>query len=76
VGNANSGRYPKLTSEERKRIVGLVAEGMRPRDVAREVARSAGFVHPVIRDAGCVARRLPRPGSGGSERRLHGPRSR
>jgi IS30 family transposase len=58
VGNANSGRYPKLTSEERKRIVGLVAEGMRPRDVAREVARSAGFVHRVIRDAGGVARRL------------------
>jgi IS30 family transposase len=58
VGNANSGRYPKLTPEERKRIIGLVADGMRPVDVAREVARSAWFVHRVIREAGGVARRL------------------
>jgi IS30 family transposase len=58
VGNANSGRYPKLTPEERKRIVGLVADGMRPVDVAREVARSTGFVHRVMREAGGVARRL------------------
>jgi IS30 family transposase len=58
VGNANSGRYPKLTPEERKRIIGLVADGMRSVDVAREVARSAGFVHRVIREGGGVARRL------------------
>jgi IS30 family transposase len=57
VGNANSGRYPKLTPEERKRIFGLGADGMRAEDVAREVRRSAGFVHRVIRDAGGVARR-------------------
>ena len=25
MGNANSGRYPKLTSQERKRIIGFVA---------------------------------------------------
>jgi transposase, IS30 family len=57
VGNANSGRYPKLTREDRKRIIGLVADGMSARDVAREVSRSEGFVHRVIRDAGGVARR-------------------
>ena len=57
MGNANSGRYPKLTPEERKRIIGLVAEGMRAVDVAREVARSVTFVHRVIREAGGVARR-------------------
>ena len=44
MGNANSGRYPKLTSEERRRIIGLVADGMRAVDVAREVRRSASFV--------------------------------
>ena len=58
MGNANSGRYPKLTAEERKRIIGLVADGMSARDVAREVARSATFVRRVMRDAGGVARRL------------------
>jgi transposase, IS30 family len=58
VGNANSGRYPKLTPEERKRIVGLVADGMRAVDVAREVGRSANFVWRVIKTAGGVARRL------------------
>lgn len=58
MGNANSGRYPKLTPEERKRIIGLVADGMRAVDVAREVARSASFVHGVIREAGGVSRRL------------------
>jgi IS30 family transposase len=58
VGNANSGRYPKLTPEERKRIIGLVADGMRAADVAREVARSASIVQRVIREAGGVARRL------------------
>jgi IS30 family transposase len=57
VGNANSGRYPKLTPEERKRIIGLVADGMNAFDVAREVARSASFVHRVIRSAGGIARR-------------------
>jgi transposase, IS30 family len=58
VGNANSGRYPRLTPEERKRIIALVADGMRAVDVAREVARSAGFVRRVIHDTGGVARRL------------------
>jgi IS30 family transposase len=58
VGNANSGRYPKLTSEERKRIIGLVADGMHVKEVAREVARSAGLIRRVTRAAGGVARRL------------------
>jgi len=57
VGNANSGRYPKLTPEERNRIIGLVADGMRPVDVAREVARSVSFVQRVVQRAGGVARR-------------------
>ena len=57
MGNANSGRYRKLTPEERKRIIGLVADGMRAIEVAREVARSASFVHRVVRVAGGVARR-------------------
>ena len=58
MGNANSGRYPKLTPEERKRIIGLVADGMAAKDVAREIARSVSFVFQVIRAAGGVARRL------------------
>lgn len=58
MGNANSGRYPKLTPEERKRIIGLVADGMSSLDVAREVARSKTLVNRVIREAGGVARRL------------------
>ena len=58
MGNANSGRYPRLTPEERKRIIGLVADGMRPVEVAREVARSASLVNRTIREAGGVARRL------------------
>jgi IS30 family transposase len=58
MGNANSGRYPKLTPEERKRIIGLVADGMRAVEVAGEVARSANFVQRVIKEAGGVARRL------------------
>ena len=48
MGNANSGRYPKLTPGDRKRIIGLVANGMRVADVAREVTRSTGFVHRVV----------------------------
>jgi IS30 family transposase len=58
VGNRNSGRYPRLTSEERKRIIGLAAGGMRAVDVAREVARSASFVYRVLSEAGGVGRRL------------------
>jgi transposase, IS30 family len=58
VGNANSGRYSKLTPEERRRIIGLVADGMRPADVAREVARSVSFVQRIVHKAGGVARRL------------------
>ena len=57
MGNANSGRYPKLTPEERKRIIGLVADGMSAADVAREVARSLSFVHKLLRAAGGVTRR-------------------
>ena len=57
MGNANSGRYPKLTPEERKRIIGLVADGLPAAEVAREVARSTGFVYRVIQAAGGVARR-------------------
>jgi IS30 family transposase len=57
VGNANSGRYPKLRPDERKRIISLVADGMSARDVAREVARSTGMVHRVMQQAGGVARR-------------------
>jgi IS30 family transposase len=57
VGNANSGRYPKLRPDERKRIIALVADGMAARDVAVEVARSVSMVHRVMRDAGGVARR-------------------
>jgi IS30 family transposase len=59
VGNANSGRYPKLTAEERKRIIGLVADGMRTVDVAREVARSASLVRRLVQEAGGVTRRMP-----------------
>jgi transposase, IS30 family len=58
VGGANSGRFPKLTPEERKRIIGLVADGMAAVDVAREVARSAGFIRKIVRQVGGVARRL------------------
>ena len=58
MGNANSGRYPKLTPEERKRIISLVADGMSAVDVAREVSRAASTVRFVMSDAGGVARRL------------------
>lgn len=58
MGNANSGRYPRLMPEERKRVIRLVADGMKPGEVAREVGRSVGLVHRVIREAGGVARRL------------------
>ena len=57
MGNANSGRYPKLTAKERKRIVCMVAEGMVAKDVAREIGRSSEFVRVVIRAVGGVARR-------------------
>ena len=57
MGNANSGRYPKLRPDERKRIISLVADGMSARDVAREVARSTGMVHRVMKEVGGVARR-------------------
>ena len=57
MGNANSGRYPRLTPKERKRIIGLVADGMRPIDVAREVGRSVSFTRKVIKTTGGVARR-------------------
>ena len=57
MGNANSGRYPKLRPDERRRIIELVADGMAAKDVAVEVARSASMVRRVICEAGGVARR-------------------
>lgn len=57
MGKENSGRYPKLTSEERKRIISLVADGMRSEDVGREVNRSGRMVRRVMREVGGVARR-------------------
>ncbi len=56
MGRENSGRWPKLTPEDRRRIIRLVADGMHPHAVAREVNRSWGFVYRVIRQAGGVAR--------------------
>jgi IS30 family transposase len=56
VGNANSGRYPKLTPEERKRIISLVAAGLRPKDIAVEIQRSKRFVERVIRADGGLTR--------------------
>jgi IS30 family transposase len=58
VGNANSGRYPKLMPSERKRIIALVAGGMATVEVAREVARSASMVRTVMREAGGMTRRV------------------
>jgi transposase, IS30 family len=58
VGGANSGRYPKLSPSERKRIISLVADGMSSKDVARVVCRSTRMVQIVMRDAGGMARRL------------------
>jgi IS30 family transposase len=58
MGNANSGRYPKLTPLERRRIIALAAGGMRSVDVAREVARSASMVRRVVHEVGGVTRRL------------------
>ena len=58
MGGRNSGRYPRMAPEERKRIIGLVADGMRPADVAREVGRSMSHVQRTIKAAGGVARRL------------------
>lgn len=57
VGNANSGRYPKVTPEEEKRIIWLYADGMRAKDIAVEVGRSSGFVRRLVRKRGGVARR-------------------
>lgn len=57
MGRENSGRWPKLTAEERRRIIRLVADGMHPHEVAREVKRSWSMVYRVIRQAGGVARR-------------------
>ena len=58
MGNSNSGRYPRLTSAEKKRIIGLVADGMSVVDIAREVARGVNFVRRVITASGGVTRRL------------------
>ena len=57
MGNENSGRYPKLTPEDRKRIISMAADGVRAVDIAREVCRSRGFVHAVIKHAGGPIRR-------------------
>jgi IS30 family transposase len=53
-----SGRFRKLSPGERKRIIGLVADGMSTRDVAREVSRSWSMVKLVMKEAGGIARRL------------------
>jgi IS30 family transposase len=58
MGGKNSGRYPKLTPLERKRIISLVAGGMGACDVAREVARSVSMVRTVMREAGGMTRRV------------------
>jgi transposase len=58
MGSACSGRYPRLSPQERHRIIGLVADGMRPGDVAREVARSKSMVYTVMREAGGMTRRV------------------
>ena len=58
MGVENRGRFRKLTPEQRKQIIELVAGGMRAVDAAREVSRSAGFIRKVVRQAGGVARRL------------------
>jgi IS30 family transposase len=57
-GNANSGRYPKLLSAEKSRIIALSARGMSDRDLAREVGRSLGTVQLVIREGGGVASKI------------------
>ena len=57
MGGKNSGRYPRLTPVEKKRIINLVADGMSAVDVAREVGRSRQFVHVVVKSVGGVARR-------------------
>ena len=57
MGNENSGRYPRLTLQDRRRIIRRVADGARTVEVATEVARSSSFVQRVIREAGGVARR-------------------
>ena len=57
-GNANSGRYPKLLSAEKSRIIVLSARGMSDRDLAREVGRSLGTVQLVIREGGGVAAKI------------------
>ena len=58
MGVENRGRFRKLTPEQRKQIIELVAGGMRAVDVAQKVSRSAGFIRKVVRQAGGVARRL------------------
>ena len=57
MGRSTSGRYPKLTPEDRKRIISMAADGARAVDIAREVCRSRGFVHAVIKQAGGPIRR-------------------
>jgi transposase, IS30 family len=58
MGGKNSGRYPRLLPLERKRIISLVAGGMRTADVAREVSRSVSMVRTVMREAGGMTRRV------------------
>lgn len=58
MGNANSGRYPKLDPLEKKRIIGLIADGMSAREAAVEVRRSVSCVERLVRSVGGVARRM------------------
>jgi IS30 family transposase len=57
MGTENSGRYPRLTAEEKKRMISLIADGMSANDVAQELGRSSTIVRRVVVSVGGVARR-------------------
>ena len=56
VGNANSGRYRRLTPQERKQIISLAARGESTLEIGNAVCRSKSTVNQVLRDAGGVIR--------------------
>lgn len=57
MGNENSGRWPKLTSEDRHKIIGMIADGAPIAVVAHEMKRTESFIYQVRKEAGGVARR-------------------
>jgi transposase, IS30 family len=57
MGNKNSGRYPRLSPQDRRRIILMVADGAVYEDVAVAVRRSVRLVYRVVSEAGGVARR-------------------